>query len=399
MSEIALVLSGGGARGAYEVGVLSYVFRDLAKRYRQPIRVAHVCGTSVGAVNGTFYASVADDPSAGLVELEALWESLTLANVLGFGVGQVAKLPSVLLGGRRGSGIFDSQALASFAASGMNWRRLRSNIDRGVLRALTVTTTQVATGLPVVFVDRSPRTPLPPSLARRAIVRADQIRLPHVLASAAIPLIFPPVAIDGHLHCDGGLRLNTPMAPAIHLGAGRIFAVGVSSPVSIGAPALPPGTYPGAPFLLGKVLNAFLLDHLAMDLVELERINHFLRDGIEVFGDAFLERMNALQAARGEPRRRVVRHIAVRPSVDLGRIAAEHIRSHRVRFGKMLGRTLLRLLDVGEGADSDIASYLMFDGEYAKKLIELGRSDARARRDELADFLYDGTDDTEASRA
>jgi NTE family protein len=220
-----------------------------------------------------------------------------------------------------------------------------------------------------------------------------------VLASAAIPLIFPPVAIDGHLHCDGGLRLNTPMAPAIHLGAGRIFAVGVSSPVSIGAPALAQGVYPGAPFLLGKVLNAFLLDHLAMDLVELERINHFLRDGMQVFGPTFLERMNALQAARGEPRRRLVHHIAVRPSVDLGRIAAEHIRSHRVRFGRMLGRTLLRLLDVGEGADSDIASYLMFDGEYAKKLIELGRADARARRDEIAAFLFDAPADAEVPQA
>lgn len=399
MSEIALVLSGGGARGAYEVGVLSYVFRELAKRHRAKIRVAYVSGTSVGAVNGAFFASVADDPANGLAELEALWKSLTLPDVLGFGIGQVAKLPSVLLGGQRASGIFDSAALASLAARGMNWRRLRSNIDRGVLRALTITTTQVTTGRPVVFVDRSPRTPLPPSLARRAIVRADQIRLPHVLASAAIPLIFPPVAIDGHLHCDGGLRLNTPMAPALHLGAGRLFAVGVSSPVSVGAPPLPEGVYPGAPFLLGKVLNAFLLDHLAMDLVELERINQFLRDGIDVFGPSFLERMNELQAARGEPRRRIVDHVAVRPSVDLGRIAAEHIRSHRVRFGRLLGRTLLRLLDVGEGADSDIASYLMFDGEYAKKLIELGRADARARRDELAELLFDVTDDTETAPA
>lgn len=389
MPDVALVLSGGGARGAYEVGVLSYVFRDLARRYRAKVRVGFVSGTSVGAVNGTFFASVADDPYLGLAELTSVWEALTLPEVLGFGIRQVARLPGVLLGGPRGSGIFDSQALASLAARGMNWRRLRANIDRGVLRALTVTTTQVTTGRPVVFVDRSPRTPLPPSLARRAVVRADQIRLSHVLASAAIPLVFPPVAIEGNLHCDGGLRLNTPMAPAIHLGAGRIFAIGVSSPVSIGARPLPPGVYPGAPFLLGKVLNAFLLDHLAMDLVELERINHFLRDGIDVYGASFLDRMNELQTARGEPRRRIVPHISVRPSVDLGRIAAEHIRSHRVRFGRALGRTLLRLLDVGEGADSDIASYLMFDGEYAKKLIELGRADARARRDEIAEFLFD----------
>ncbi len=399
MTDLALVLSGGGARGAYEVGVLSYVFRDLVRRHRRRIPVSFVCGTSVGAVNGTYFASVADDPEGGLAELEALWTSLTLPDVLRFGPRQAVQLPSVLLGGTRAIGIFDSEALADLAARGLSWRRLRSNLDRGILRALTITTTQVTSGRPVVFVDRSPTTPLPPSLARRAVVRADRIRLAHVLASAAIPLVFPPVPIDGQLHCDGGLRLNTPMAPAIHLGATKILAVGVSSPAPLGIPSLPPGVFPGAPFLLGKVLNAFLLDHLAMDLVELDRINHFLRDGMALYGPDFLDRMNELQAARGEPRRRLVEHLAIRPSLDLGRAAAEHIRSHRVRFGRILGRTLLRLLDMGEGADADLASYLMFDGTFAKELIDLGRADARAHHDELAEFLFGAREPADASRA
>jgi NTE family protein len=400
LTDLSLVLSGGGARGAYEVGVLSYVFRDLVRRHGRPIPIGFVCGTSVGAVNGTYFASVADEPDSGLRELEALWHSLTLQDVLRFGPRQVALLPSVLLGGTRANGIFDSQALAELAAKGLSWRRLRGNLDRGIVRALTITTTQVTTGRPVVFVDRSPSTPLPPSLARRAVVRADRIRLSHVLASAAIPLVFPPVPIDGQLHCDGGLRLNTPMAPAIHLGAEKILAIGVSSPApAVGLPSLPPGVFPGAPFLLGKVLNAFLLDHLAMDLVELDRINQFLRDGTALYGPGFLEQMNERAASRGEPRRRPVDYLAVRPSIDLGRVAAEHIRSHRVRFGRILGRTLLKLLDMGEGADADLASYLMFDGTYAKKLIDLGRADAHARRDELGEFLFGAAGAREVSRA
>jgi NTE family protein len=399
LTDLGLVLSGGGARGAYEVGVLSYVFRDLVRVHRRPIPVSYVSGTSVGAVNGTYFASVADDPEGGLSELENLWVSLTLQDVLRFGPRQVTQLPSVLLGGTRAIGLFDSEALAELAAKGLSWRRLRSNLDRGILKALTVTTTQVTTGRPVVFVDRSPTTPLPPSLARRAVVRADRIRLSHVLASAAIPLVFPPVLIGGQLHCDGGLRLNTPMSPAIHLGAEKILAIGVSSPAAMGVQALPPGVFPGAPFLLGKVLNAFLLDHLAMDLLELDRINHFLRDGLAIYGPDFLDRMNERQVARGEPPRRMVEHLAIRPSVDLGRVAAEHLRTHRVRFGRILGRTLLRLLDMGEGADADLASYLMFDGAFAKRLIELGRADARAQRDELAEFLFAGPDAVTASRA
>lgn len=387
MSGLGVVLSGGGARGAYEAGVLSYIFRDVAGEVGRVPRCSVVSGTSVGAVNGTFFASTLHDTAGGVTRLEELWHELEITDVLRFGVRQMTGLHRVLLGGSRARGLLDASPLASLVGDGVGWKQLRRNISRGVLDALTITTTDVATGHPYVFVDAAEGTALPTGLP--ATVRSARILPSHVLASASIPLIFPPVRIGQNLHCDGGLRLNTPMAPAIHMGATRLLVVGVSTPTKAGESSLPPGRYPGAPFLMGKVLNAFLLDHLNSDLLELERINQYLEDGIAEFGEGFVQKMNERASRRGDPSRTLVQALSIRPSIDIGRIAADHLRTHRARFGRALGRSFLRLLDVGEGGDADLASYLLFDGAFARELMEMGRRDAREKRDEIEAFLFD----------
>lgn len=388
MSGLGIVLSGGGARGAYEAGVLSYVFGDLVRHVGRVPRFDYVCGTSVGAFTGAWLAGVMDDPVPGVPRLVHRWAELRLEDVLRFGFTQAAVLHRVLLGGPHPTGIFDARPLARLVRKSVPWRNLRRNLAEGRLRALTVTTTHVASGCPVVFVHRAPATPLPQALRKRMELRDDHILPSHVLASASIPLVFPPVQIRGDLHCDGGLRLNTPMSPALHLGADRLFVIGVApGEHHIETPALDPGRYPGAPFLIGKVLNAFLLDHVTMDLEELDAMNRVLEDGTRAFGPDFVDKLNAEALLRGDPPRKIVRTTIVRPTVDIGRLAADHVRKHRARFGRTMGRTLLRLLDLGEGADSDLASYLLFDGEFAQKLIELGRSDAASKREELAAFF------------
>lgn len=390
MSGLGLILSGGGARGAYEVGVLEYIFSEFLDAQGTPPKVDLISGTSVGAVNGAFVASNIQDVPNAVKQLVALWTGLELPDVLGFGLRQAAGLYRVLLGGAEARGVFDPTNLSALVGRNIRWRRLRQNIRTGALQALTVSTTRVGTGQPVIFVDAAPGLGIPESLGLHALVRRAKIGQHHVLASAAIPLVFPSVEIGDEIHCDGGLRLNTPMGPSVHLGMNRLLVIGLSTPHVAGRNAVQDGQYPGAPFMLGKVLNAFLLDHVNTDLLEVQRINDFLKDGIRAYGPDFLDRINQAAKARGAlSPRRLLSSLVLRPSVDIGQVASDYLASNRVRFGRSLGRAFISLLDVGAGADADLASYLLFDGGFAQTLIEMGRRDAHARRAEIEAFFFE----------
>jgi NTE family protein len=378
--RIAMILSGGGARGAYEVGVLSYIFDDFTRPRGGPPRIDILSGTSVGAINACFLAAHLTDPVLGVRRLVDLWSELQLTSVLGFGVRQVVSLPRLFMGGTlEGIGLFDVRPMTDLVQREISWRAVTRCLRRRLLRTLSVSCTEVATGRTVVFMQTAPHAVIPSSAPPRTLFRADRIGPPHALASAAIPILFPPVRIDKELYLDGGLRQNTPIAPALRLGATHIFAVGGSREVkgvtmNEGAGRGPDA--PGLAFLLGKVLNAFLLDHIDVDIELLTRLNNVLGDG-----------------ARGAPPYRHVQCLAIRPSEDIGRLASEHVRKARFRGDPVVTKKLLTLLDFGGGSEADLASYLLFDGGFCQQLIELGRADAKARRDELVAFFGEAGED------
>jgi len=392
--RVAMILSGGGARGAYEVGVLSYVLDGFARRRGAPPRIDILCGTSVGAINACFLAAHLADATLGVRRLVDLWTELNLARVLGFGLRQAMSVHRVVLGGgESAAGLFDVTPMTQLIEREIPWRAIARTLRHGHLSALSVSATEVTSGRTVIFMQTGPEGTLPTTAPPRTVIRGALVGPVHALASAAIPILFPPVRIGRELFMDGGVRQNTPIAPALRLGATHVFAVGLSREVrgveSGGEDQKPPG----AAMVLGKVLNAFLLDHVQSDYEVLKRVNRMIEDGEAVYGADFLHRVNKEVQGRGDIPYRRVRSLVVRPSEDIGRLAAAYVRSGALRASGGLTRRILSLLDVGEATEADLASYLLFDGAFAKRLIDLGRADAEARRHEIDEFFGSAAED------
>ena len=211
-----------------------------------------------------------------------------------------------------------------------------------------------------------------------------------MLASAAIPMLFPAVKIGEEYFTDGGLRQNTPMSPAIRLGADRLLLVSLRH-VAKDTKTIQKErveAYPKPLFLAGKALNALLLDHTEYDLQRMQRINMILEAGHASFGDRFEDMMNhELARLRGAPLRRI-QAAHIRPSEDIGALAAQFVRAGKMKVTGVVARKLISRLSAGEAAhESDLLSYLLFDGDFAAELIDLGRRDAAKKEDELASLF------------
>ena len=398
--KIGFVLSGGGSRGAYEAGIIHYLRTDLAKRLGRHVPLDIITGTSVGAINAAFLAATMNDPATQGEQIAAAWRALHLEELISLKPRDMMRAGRMLLGGDppppapgsfRYGGLLDTNGLERFVLRAIPWRGIDRNLRARHLSAISVSATHVGSGHTVVFLSSG--EPVPREWSRDPFVRhrAARIGPRHVLASAAIPMLFPAVKIGDDYYTDGGLRQNTPMSPAIRLGADRMLLVSlrhVAEPTQElqRERAL---AYPKPLFLAGKALNALLLDHTEYDLARMRRINLILEAGATSFGPQFEDMMNrALIGMRGAPLRRI-QAVHVRPSEDIGVLASEFVNSGRMRVHGLVARRLIQRLASGEARhESDLLSYLLFDGAFAAQLIDLGRHDAAKKADELA-ALFD----------
>lgn len=387
MSEaLGLVLAGGGARGAFEVGVLSCIAEHLPELLA---RVRIVTGASVGAINATFLASRGMAPSA-VAELETLWRGLRLRGVLNFSRGRAfhlaRRLGSPLLGSARepAMGLFDATPYEQLIRARIDWRGLRAVVDSGRLDAVAVACTELATGGTHLFVHRRRGVPLPFWKHDLSIVALPaELGPEHVLASTAIPFVFSPVNIGGYWYADGGVRQNVPLSPALRLGADALLAVSLGRERPPDEPA--PDVFPGMAQILGKLLNGIFLDRMRWDLDRLGRINDILDCGAAAYGEGFAETLQGELTARGRQPYRKIRCVCIAPDTDIGAVAASLLQ--RGGLASSLGPVLRRVLAPAREHTADLASYLLFDGAFAAELIALGRAAAARHLEDLEALL------------
>lgn len=400
-AKVGIVLSGGGSRGAFEAGIIQYLRDDLPRRLGRPVPIDIVTGTSVGAINAAFLAATMDDPANQARRLVEAWRALRIEALIGLGPRGALRAVSQLLGrdlpapppgSFRFGGLLDTSGLEKFVIKTIPWRGIDRNLRSRALHAMSVSTTHIASGHTVVFVSSA--EPVPSGWSKDPFVRhrAARIGPRHVLASAAIPILFPSVKIGDSFYTDGGLRQNTPMSPAIRLGADRMLMVSLrhlsEEPGSTTLPPSPPDGYPRPLFLVGKALNALMLDHTEYDLDLMKRLNAILAAGTAGFGPGFVDVLNReLIKQQGAPIR-PIEAVHIRPSEDIGALASDFVRDGKMLIASRLTRRLIERLAAGESRrENDLLSYLLFDGNWANQLIALGRRDAAAHEEELVRFF------------
>jgi NTE family protein len=400
-ARTGIVLSGGGARGAFQVGVVAGILEVLGKTGMTHAPFSVLCGTSVGAINAAYLASHAEQRDLGIQGLMDAWKSLRLSDHLRINLrGMLGIWSAKNLGddqtksGRpiQARALLDSLPLTDLVKTQVSFERLHRNVDEGIVHALVITALEISTGRTTMFAEASPQVSFPESNDPRRNVRRERIGLEHVLASAALPLVFPPRRIAGEEYCDGGVRFNTPIAPAIRAGADRLVVISLLSEEPHGEQTQIPvevreASYKNPVFLLGKILNALLLDPTHYDLQVLQRFNHMIEMLDKVLTPDQLDAFHRVVLKERNMAYRKLSTLVFRPSRDIGEIALEYARG--IRPEGLGSRLLHRLANQRAVWQSDLISFLCFDGGFAGELIKLGREEALNRASEIREFFLD----------
>jgi NTE family protein len=402
---LGLVLTAGGARGAYQAGVLKRIgelpsFRDAPSPF--PI----VTGASAGAINGTAIAARSANFHEATQELARLWAQLEVEQVfhtdaLSLSMGALRFVRDMALGSVLGStlsqALLDAAPLRAFLARQLPLDGIADAIRDGHLYAVAVLATSYHSGRSFTFVQGRPGHPV--WAKSRRVVLPVRLTVEHVCASAAIPIVFPPVPLSSSVgdvyFGDGALRLVTPFSPAIRLGATHVFGIGIRSQRAADSlwqeelgVADPSGAHgqgilsPPMAQICGVFLNAIFLDHLDSDLDHLRRMNELIQ---AYGGDVPTPVVRPASSAPPPEPMRVITPLVVSPSEDLALVAQRF--AHRM---PRLVRYMLDGLGTPDAQSADLTSYLLFDSYYTRTLVEIGYRDASERIVEIEAFLRQG---------
>ncbi len=371
---IALVMAGGGARAAYQVGVLKAVSTILPHNRINPFPI--LCGTSAGAINAAALAVYAPDFADAVRRLNFVWKNFRVDQVfradpwgiVKTGARWLSALMLVGLGRHIPQALFDREPLGVLLDKLMPCDQIQESIDSGALRALSITASGYGSGQSVTFFQGVDSLE-PWSRARRIGAKA-QITTAHLMASSAIPFLFSAVKVNREYFGDGSMRQIAPISPALHLGADKVFAIGVRhEPNGVGVRP-EAQEYPSLAQIAGHVLNTIFLDALEADLERLQRINRT----VSLIPPEYLHE-KAVTLRR-------VDTFFISPSRDIEPIALKH--AHHLPRAL---RILLRGVGAQRRHGANLLSYLLFERPYCRELIALGYADAMARKHEILEFL------------
>ncbi|WP_370512738.1 patatin-like phospholipase family protein [Achromobacter sp. LC458] len=383
-----LVLTGGGARAAYQVGVLSAIMDlldpDWHSRFQNPFDI--ICGTSAGAINAAALACRADRPHLGVRRIRRLWSSLNTdmiyrADAPGLIRTGVRWLGLLALGWmysgltrKRPQSLLDNSPMEALLGRVLNFDHLRGNLERGSLSALAITASGYTSGEHLTFYQA--HTPIEPWHRYLRLAIPTPIGIDHLMASSSIPFVFParqvPVHGKGEWCGDGSMRQLAPISPAIHLGAHRVLVIGTgfrddTHPEN--REDSPP--YPSLAQVGGHALSSIFLDGLSVDVERLERINYLMDHATPEGAQINVRRIQVL---------------TITPSQSLDTMALEHLDDMPAQ-----ARALFRVLgvssDPGRPGGGALMSYLLFESSYTKRLIELGYADTMQRNEEVIAFF------------
>ena len=373
--KVALILTGGGARAAYQVGVLRALSELSPKGSPTPFSI--ICGTSAGSVNATVLAVDAGNFRHAVRRLMTVWKNLHVdhvyrADVFGAFRNSARWLIAGLTRGRRLNSkpmsLLDNAPLAELLKRYVDFSAIQRSIDAGHLTALSITCSGYSTGHSVTFYQGHPD--LKNWQRARRIGVAMPIELNHLLASSALPFIFPPTHINREYFGDGSMRQIAPLSPALHLGADRLLIIGVGRQLQPNAEQLRSSAFPTLAQIAGHALNSIFLDSLEVDIERAQRINRTL----ELIPEAVRKQTNYPLHP--------VEFRVITPSVELEKIAGQ--------FAHELPRTIRTLLSTVGGtrpSGSNLLSYLLFEKSFCRELIKLGYADTMARKEDLLAFL------------
>lgn len=368
-ARTGLLLGGGGARAAYQVGVLKAVADILPANRGNPFSV--VCGASAGGINAAVVASHAADFQEGVRRLAGVWENFKVDKVFRSDPWAAASrsgrwLAAMITGGalRGPPSILDVSPLRALLESHVAFDRIDRAIDGGLLHAVCVTASCYSNGRSISFFQGAPGLE-PWSRARRDGVRA-KLTIDHLMASAAIPILFPAVSIDGRYFGDGSMRQTAPTSPALHLGSEKVLVIGVRQESGAESSEPEEHDYPGIGQIAGYILDTLFLNSLFADIERLERINRTLEHVVD----------------KEKTPLRHVDTLLISPSRDLAAMAEPlyHLFPVSIRY-------LLAVLGARRESGRRLMSYLLFEKPYCRALLDLGYRDAMERESEIRAFL------------